>query len=76
MINTFELLKPFFAEPGFRAGLNALCTTVWLMTRATAKYLVLLEAKSFGAKSEFVFDLIWLISLDGSEESFSFRIPA
>ena len=35
------------------------------MTRATAKYLVLLEAKSFGARSEVVFDLIWLISLDG-----------
>ena len=41
------------------------------MTRATAKYLVLLEAKSFGVRSEFVFDLIWLISFDGSEESFS-----
>ena len=46
------------------------------MTRATAKYLMLLEAKSYGARSEFVFDLIWLINFDGSEESFSLVIPA
>ena len=46
------------------------------MTRTTAKYLMLLEAKSFGARSEFAFDLIWLINFDGSEEFFSLGIPA